>query len=86
MDMNNPIVDPDTFETHDIYLAAYFMTASCSLEGRRKQGARWYFIFKNPAGSMKELREAFYTDKGLVPASKYADAIKKVKELCFCDL
>ncbi len=74
--------EPD-FETHDIYLAAYLSVAGCSFKNRRKQGNRWYFVFTNAGGPVSDMREAFFAGKAMVAASKYADEIRKFKELCF---
>lgn len=79
------ITDDSEFETHDIYLAAYLSEAGCELKRRRKQGTRVHFAFTNVTGSVKELREAFFSGKGMVSAAKYADAIRKFKEMCYLD-
>lgn len=73
----------EEFETSDIYLAAYLRMSGCKLLRRRKSGSRVFFIFTNPAGSIKDLREAFFKGDGQVPANKYAQEIKDFKELCF---
>jgi hypothetical protein len=73
----------EEFETHDIYLAAYFKISGCKMLKRYKQGARWIFVFANPAGSMKDLRVAYYAGKGMVSAKQYADEIINMKQLCF---
>ena len=71
------------FETHDIYLAAYLKVSGCMLARRRKQANRVYFVFTNPAGSIKDLREAFFSGQGKVSAHQYAMEIVSVKQLCF---
>lgn len=73
----------EDLETHDIYLAAYFQVAGCEFLGRRKQGHRVYFKFRNPGGSMEDLRTAYYAGTGKVAANAYADQIRNFKELCF---
>lgn len=70
-------------EVHDIYLAAYLKIAGCTLEGRRKQGVRWFFQFINPAGSILQLREDYYSGKGQVSAVKFAQEIQNMKQLLF---
>jgi hypothetical protein len=77
-----PEIDNE-LETHDIYLAAYLNLAGCSLKKRRRQGPRVYFVFTNPAGSIGELREAFYSGKAVVKAHAYSQAIIAQKQLCF---
>lgn len=73
----------EEYETHDIYLAAYLKLAGCEQRRRRKQGHRYFFVFSNPGGSIKDLREAYFSGSGVVSASKYADEIRRFKELCF---
>ena len=75
--------DPEKYTTHDIYLAAYFRIAGCELVNRYKEGRRWNFVFSNPAGSMSDMREAYYSGKSKVEAKRYADEIRAMKELCF---
>jgi hypothetical protein len=76
-------MESEEYETHEIYLAAYFFVSGCKYLRKHRQGPRVYFVFSNPAGSMKDLREAYYSDKGLVPAKKFADEIVRFKQLCF---
>jgi hypothetical protein len=76
-------MDSEEYETHDIYLAAYFFVCGCKFLRKYKQGPRVYFIFTNPAGSMKQLRDAYLADHGLVPAKKYGDEIQRFKAMCF---
>jgi len=76
-------MDVGDYETHDIYLAAYFKIAGCEMSGRHKVGNRWYFKFSNPAGPMQDIREAYYSGKGQVPAVRFAQEIQNMKELCF---
>ena len=71
----------EIFECHNIYLAAYLSECGCELSGRRKQGHRVFFQFKNIAGSVQTLREDYFSGKGKVTACKFADAIMKMKEL-----
>jgi hypothetical protein len=71
------------FETHDIYLASYLKIAGCTLVRRRKQANRVYFVFNNPAGSVKDLREAFFSGQAKVSAHEYSTTIISFKQLCF---
>jgi hypothetical protein len=71
------------FETHDIYLAAYLGLAGCKFERKRKEGRRVFFIFTNPAGSIQELRDAYYSGTAQVPAFRYAQEILGKKQQCF---
>ena len=73
----------DQYKTNDIYLAAYFRIAGCELVNRHQEGRRWYFVFQNPAGSMDELREEYYSGKARVCPKRHSDEIRSMKELCF---
>lgn len=75
--------EDNEFETHDIYLAAYLKVSGCNLMRRRKQANRVYFVFENPAGSIKDLREAYFSGQSKVQAHQYAQAIVAMKQLCF---
>ncbi len=75
----------ETYETHDIYLAAYLSQASCELKGRRKQGHRVFFIFTNVGGSIQSLREDYYSGRGKVVACKYSAAVREYKEMCYIE-
>lgn len=77
--------EEESFECHDIYLAAYLSEAGCELKGRRKQGHRVFLIFSNVGGSIKTLREDFFSGRAKVTACKFADSIKKMKELVTLD-
>lgn len=75
--------DPTEYETDDIYLAAYFMVASCTLKDRRKRGNKVLFVFTNPAGSMQEVRQAYYSGTASVKPHEYAQRLIACKSLCF---
>jgi hypothetical protein len=73
----------EDFETHDIYLAAYLSIAGCNYQGKRQEGRRIFFKFTNSGGSIESLREAFYSNTGMVPAYKYSQSVIQYKQLCF---
>jgi NADH:ubiquinone oxidoreductase subunit D len=72
-----------TYETHDIYLAAYFAIAGCTYLRKRKAGSRVHFVFTNVGGTMQQMREAFYSGQAKVVANQYAQQIQHFKQLCF---
>jgi hypothetical protein len=80
--MTNPL-EQDKYETHDIYLAAYFKISGCKMSNRYRQGRRWFFVFENPGGTMRDMREAYYSGNGQVTAKQFADEIIAMKQLCF---
>lgn len=71
------------YETDDIYLAAYFNLSGCEMQRKRRMGQKVWFIFTNPAGSMKELRETYYSGKGSVKPHMYVQQILAFKAMCF---
>jgi hypothetical protein len=76
--------NPEEYETHDIYLAAYFKYSGCRYIGRRqdRNGRRWWFRFSNPTG-FSDLREAYFSGEAKVEAKAFVDEIQTMKELCF---
>jgi len=75
--------DQEEYETYDIYLAAYLMQAGCDMRRKRRQGNRVFFVFTNNGGSIKDLRDAFYSNQATVKAYDFSQKIKAMKELCF---
>lgn len=78
----NPNLAPDELETDDIYIAGYLSVAGCELRRRRKEGPKVYFIFHNPVGDIRKLREAYFMG-AKVNAVDFANAIRKMKELLY---
>jgi len=76
-------LEQEKYETHDIYLAAYFKLSGCRMVERNRQGRRVIFVFENPGGTMREMREAYYSGQGKVVAKQFADEIIAMKQLCF---
>lgn len=75
--------DDVKLEVHDIYLAAFLMVAGCVLDKKYRVGPRVYFVFTNPAGSINELRDSYYSGSALVKAHDFAQRVVAVKQLCF---
>ncbi len=73
----------ESYETDDIYLAAYFLICGCTMDKRRKVGNKVMFVFSNPAGPMNDLRENYYSGKAMVRANAYSQTIISCKKLCF---
>jgi len=71
------------FETCDLYLAAFFMSAGCRMLSayREQKTKRVYFCFeKTPI--LMDLRLNYFSREAKVPAATYADNIKSLKSLC----
>ena len=72
---------PEEFETTDLYLSAYLKICGCTFRQRR-QGSRVFFIFANPAGSVKEMRDDYYHGTARVSPHQYSQEIIAFKNLC----
>ena len=77
------MTEPEEFETHDIYLAAYLTLAGCTMKRERRVGQRKYFVFTNIATPISELRHGYYTGTATVKAHDFAQKIVAMKNLCF---
>ena len=77
--------DPNTdeLETDDLYQAAYFNLAGCEYKRKRREGHKVYFVFSNPGGGMKAMRESYFNGTAKVSAYDYSKECKRFKELCF---
>jgi hypothetical protein len=76
------VLDDSEMESDDIYLSAFFLLSGCVLVRKRRSGpTKIYFVFSNPAGSIKELRQAFFSGKAIVKAHDYSQKIIAMKEL-----
>lgn len=75
-------LQPDELETDDIYACAYYSIAGCEFRRRRKEGNKVYFVFSNPGGDMKDMREKYFMG-AKVSAYDYSKELKRFKELCF---
>jgi hypothetical protein len=80
--MSTESTEDNSYETHDIYLAAYLKICGCTFKQRR-HGQRVFFIFTNTAGSVKELREAYYQGIAKVSPHQFSQEIMAFKQLCF---
>ncbi len=73
------MADDSELEVVDIYLAAYLKHSGCLIKGKRSQGRRVFITFTNPAGSINQLRDAYYSGAGGYAA--YAREIMNMKQL-----
>ncbi len=71
------------YETHDIYLAAYFKVCGCALVRQRRQGPRKFFVFTNVGGTMAGVREDYFAGRGRVDPYAYAQQVVAFKQMCF---
>jgi len=78
-----------TFETRDLYFAAY-LNLHLEMVGtreekewsrkRKKETRILYFVFKINS-SVTELKSRFFSGRGMVSALAYADSVKNLKTL-----
>jgi len=84
--MNNSIhgdliATRDGTKTCDLYLAAFFTTAGCSIEETSRDARKVYFLFGNTE-LIEKLKTDYYTRNAKVDALTYADNVKSLKSLC----
>lgn len=75
--------DDSVDESDDIYLSAYYLLAGCRMTGKRKVGPKIYFQFKNDAGSLPELRRAFYSGEAVGKLHDFSIKVVGCKQLLF---
>ena len=69
------------YQTCDLYLAAFFITAGCKMSQSNEKSRRVYFVFeKNPM--MDDLKIKYFAREVKVDALSYADNVKSLKSLC----
>jgi hypothetical protein len=73
---------PESYETDDIYLGAYFMLCGCHLDHKRRNGQKVLFTFSNPTGSITELRSQFYMG-AVGKLHDYSQKVVAMKQLLF---
>ena len=81
--VNGDVYDSETgYQTCDLYLAAFFLSAGCKMvTHERNQSRRVYFVFeKNPL--LQELKVSYFSRQAKVEALTFADNIKSLKSLC----
>lgn len=75
------IVTEEGYKTCDLYLAAFFMTAGCSIKKTSRDIKKVYFFFENKE-MIEKLKTAYFLRQGEVAPLSYADNIKSLKSLC----
>ncbi len=71
----------EEMETDNIYIGAFFLLSGCTLLRKRREGRKVIFIFMNNAGSMKDLKDAYYLGSHPVKPHDYAQKIMAMKEM-----
>ena len=67
-----------TYETPDLYYAAYLCAAGVPMQDAVRKGRRVYFQFADE-GQLEDLRKQWFNRKAKVVALQYADEIRSLK-------
>ena len=71
-----------TFQTNDLYFAAFLKASDIPLHGSKTQGGRTLFLFDVDQEELANLQAGWFTGIAMVAAQPYAEAIKTLKSLC----
>lgn len=74
--------DDTILEIDDIYLGAFFLLSGCQIISKRNISQKVLFTFQNPAGSITELRHAYYLG-ATGKLSEFSHNIVTMKQLLF---
>lgn len=70
----------DTYQTSDLYYAAYLRVAGVAYVGTRRENGRVFFLFEN-SSSLRDLKDQYFNRVAKVSALTYADEVKAMKAL-----
>lgn len=71
------------FKTSDLYFAAYLQVAGVRMAKTERNGSgKLTFCFDLSISNIDELKQAWFSQEGRVPALPYANAIKSLKAQC----
>jgi len=71
------------FQTCDLYLSAFFLTAGCKMVNsfRDQRSKRVYFLFEKNA-MIADLKLKYFSREAKIDALTFSDNIKSLKSLC----
>lgn len=72
----------DTYQCKDLMLAAALLTCDVPLLGLESQGRYFTFVFDSPE-KCRQIEQQWWAGKLMVSATKYAEAIKRLKNLVY---
>lgn len=72
--------EEQTYQTADLYLAAFLYTSKIELADLQREGSKGIFVFGDGA-KCRELTLAFYRGKGTCDAREYARAVQELKSV-----
>ena len=77
--MENSLQDK-SYETCDLYFAAFLQCAGCEMTHTRREKSRFFFVFKD-LGGISELKNEYFGRRSKVDALSYADIVQSLKSL-----
>ncbi len=81
--MTTKMPTAEAFRTSDLYFAAYLQVAGVQMEHTERNGSgKVTFVFDTSICNIDELKHAWFSQSGKVPALPYANAIKSLKSIC----
>ena len=80
--MNTKSPEKSEFSTTDLYFAAYLQTAGVRmLRPERSGSGKVSFVFDSSISNIEELKNAWFSQQGRIPALPYANSIKTLKSV-----
>lgn len=80
---NKSQAEDGKFSTSDLYFAAYLQTIGVPMVATPRNGnGKVSFIFDVSVVNLNELRQAWFSQTGKIPALPYANNIKTLKSIC----
>jgi hypothetical protein len=67
---------------YDLYFAAFLMASEMLFYDTERSGKKVGFVFEYQPG-YAELKRTYFNGTGVISASKYTDAIKRLKTLTY---
>ena len=76
----NVLINGLEMSTPDLYFAAYLVVSGLRMKPPKKEGMRMTFVFEAESeADAQQHRLDWITGAAMVPASEYADTVKKLK-------
>ncbi|MDD5650262.1 MAG: DUF5659 domain-containing protein [Candidatus Nanoarchaeia archaeon] len=71
-------------KTSDLYFAAYLQCMGCSIVGAVKESSKYLFTFEDKE-KRENLKDNYFNEskESLIPALKYANAIRSLKTFVY---
>lgn len=71
-------------KTSDLYFASFLHCMGCKIVKTEKEDSKCIFSFEDPQ-SRENLKDSYFNEskESLIPALKYANAIRSLKTFCY---